>query len=57
MVLSTLSKWNKRYSLSDIKLHDKFVCQNQISKFEFRFEGSDQHGDERMNLNADQFDL
>ena len=37
MVLSTLSKRNKRYRLSDIKLHDKFVCENQISKFEFRF--------------------
>ena len=37
MVLSTLSKWNKRYKLSDTKLHDKFVCQNQISKFEFLF--------------------
>ena len=32
MVLSTLSKRNKRYRLSDINLHDKFVCQNQISK-------------------------
>ena len=37
MVLSTLSKRNKRYWLSDIKLRDKFVCENQISKFEFRF--------------------
>ena len=37
MVLSTLSKRNKRYRLSDTKLRDKFVCQNQISKFEFRF--------------------
>ena len=37
LVLSTLSKWNKRYRLSDIKLHDKFVCENQISKLEFRF--------------------
>ena len=37
MVLSTLSKRNKRYRLSDINLHDKFVCQNQISKFVFRF--------------------
>ena len=36
-VLSTLSKWNKRYRLSDIKLHDKFVCENQISKFVFWF--------------------
>ena len=39
MVLSTLSKRNKRYKLSDINLHDKFDCENQISKFEFRFEG------------------
>ena len=37
MVLSTLSKWNKRYRLSYINLHDKFVCENQLSKFEFRF--------------------
>ena len=37
MVLSTLSKRNKRYKLSDINLHNKFVCENQISKFVFRF--------------------
>ena len=28
----------KDIDLSDINLHDKFVCENQISKFEFRFE-------------------
>ena len=37
MVLSTLSKRNKRYRLTDINLHDKFVCENQIPNFEFRF--------------------
>ena len=37
LVLSTLSKWNKRYRLSDINLHDKFDCENQISKFMFWF--------------------
>ena len=53
MVLSTLSKRNKRYKLSDINLHDKFVCENQISKIEFRFRMNSfiSFKDKQMNYN------